>query len=113
MYASQPHHRKLRTPRPFEREGKEIVALQGRMGMSRQQMAFMLGTTELTVWRWEVGEFKPEGAAAALIEALKQRVPPELPQPNVGEVLGKVAIGAAAGVALLAVLGALFGGTKE
>lgn len=82
------------------------------MNLTRVQFAYMLGTTELTVWRWENGAAKPEGAAAALLSALEQQVQ-QLPPQNLGEIIGKVALGAVAGAALLAVLAALFGEGKK
>lgn len=94
-------------------EAIRIMKLRERLGLTRAQFAFALSTTEPTVWRWEAGLAKPEGAAAALLNALEQQTTQIKPQENLGEIIGQVAMGAAAGVALLALLVAIFGGAKK
>jgi len=99
---------------PFREDGARIQALRERLGFDRRQFAFMLGTSEPTVWRWEFGYARPEGASAALLGALRQRVPqlPAAKKEDLAKAIGSVAIGAAVGVALLVVIEALFSGKK-
>ena len=38
--------------------------------MTRAIFATLIGTSEITIWRWESGGAKPEGAALRLLELL-------------------------------------------
>jgi hypothetical protein len=71
----------------------------------------MLGTTVLTVSRWENGHFHPEGPTATLLEVLNQHVR-DVRQQELDK-LKEGLLGVAAVVALAALLGAIFGGDSK
>ncbi len=100
------------TRREAKGTGIRIKTIREKLGLSREQLAVVLSTNPATVWRWEMGEFEPEGTAAALLAVLEQRVAGMKSQESLAEVVGQVAVGAAVGAALLAILGVLFGGKK-
>lgn len=88
--------------------GFRIRSLRNRLGISQAHFAAMLGTTEVTVNRWENNHAKPEGAAAQLLAILEQRTR-AYQRAHSPDALGQVVAGAAIGVALIALLEALFG----
>lgn len=45
---------------------KDIRKARGKL--KRGQFANLLGTTDLTIWRWELGKSNPEGPATRLLE---------------------------------------------
>ena len=47
---------------------KDIKKIRG--NLSRAVFAMMLGTSEVTVWRWENGSSKPEGGTLRLLELM-------------------------------------------
>lgn len=47
---------------------KNIKKVRG--DLSRAVFAMMLGTSEVTVWRWENGSSKPEGGTLRLLELM-------------------------------------------
>lgn len=92
-------------------EGMRITKLRERLGLTRAQFAFTLGTSENTIWRWETGLSKPEAATAALLNAIEQQLLQTQPKKkDLLEAVGKVGFCAVAGGALLALLSALFSG---
>lgn len=92
--------------------GIRIMMIREKLGLSREQLAVVLGTNPATVWRWEMGMFEPEGTAAAVLSVLEERAGRVGSQETLGEIVGKAVVGAAVGAALLAVLAALFGAKK-
>ena len=105
----------IRRRRAFRKKPpNRIEKLRTRLGLTRPQMAYVLGVTEITVWRWETdaqNRAKPEGASAALLSALENQAR-QADQKKIQKAVASIAIGAAAGVALAALLGALFGAKK-
>lgn len=47
---------------------KDVKKIRG--NLSRAVFAMMIGTSEITVWRWENGDSKPEGASLRLLELI-------------------------------------------
>ncbi len=52
---------------------QRIKGLRTKLGLSQFRFAQILGTTELSISRWENGHVHPEGAAAVLLETLEKR----------------------------------------
>lgn len=53
---------------------QDIQALRLKMGLSRNQFAYRLGTTERTVFRWEEEGRKPSPMALKLLSMLAEEV---------------------------------------
>lgn len=49
---------------------EHIKKVRGRM--TRETFAALVGTSSITIWRWENGASKPEGAALRLLELLSR-----------------------------------------
>ena len=49
---------------------KDVKKIRG--DLSRAVFAMMIGTSEVTVWRWENGDSKPEGASLRLLELMSR-----------------------------------------
>lgn len=79
--------------------------------MSQARFAQELGTSEITVNRWENNHAHPEGAAARWLCILDQRVR-AYERKHSPDVLGDIVRGAAVGLAIIAVMDALFGKGK-
>ena len=54
--------------------GQEVQALRKKMGLSRNQFAHRIGTTERTVFRWEDEGKQPSPMALKLLEMLSEEV---------------------------------------
>lgn len=48
---------------------RDIKKIRG--DLTRAVFAMMLGTSEVTVWRWENGSSKPEGGTLRLLELME------------------------------------------
>lgn len=91
--------------------GQQIKHIRLRMRMSQPQFAGLLGVSPLTVSRWELGRAKPEGSALTLLIALQDQIRQRdawVQQQNWENIKGLIGV-TAAGVALAALLEALFG----
>lgn len=49
---------------------KDVKKVRG--DLSRAVFAMMIGTSEVTIWRWENGDAKPEGASLRLLELMQE-----------------------------------------
>jgi len=49
---------------------KDVKKVRG--DFSRAIFAMMIGTSEVTVWRWENGDARPEGASLRLLELMSE-----------------------------------------
>jgi DNA-binding transcriptional regulator YiaG len=48
---------------------KDVKKVRG--DLSRAVFAMMIGTSEVTIWRWENGDAHPEGASLRLLELMQ------------------------------------------
>lgn len=73
---------------------QDVTALRQRLGVSRKQLARLVGVDVRTVIRWESDDGpRPKGASAAVLTAIRERLDGD---PDGAERLAKFLVGAAA-----------------
>ena len=54
----------------------DVKALRQKLGLTQEQFAVKLGTTAITIRRWEKGYTKPNGMAQRLLEEVSRESEP-------------------------------------
>ena len=83
------------------------------LNMNQAQFAQLMGVTPAAVSLWEDGKRQPEGTALRMLYAIHEQLKGRKPaKGEFDEVLKAIAVGTAA-LGFIALLGVLFGTTKE
>lgn len=86
--------------------GGEVAAVRTGLGMTQAQLGQLLGVHPLTVSKWERGQLNPSPHQAALLQSF---IKAKQNQPDIGDIVIGLLVGAGVALAIYAILKAAFG----
>ena len=89
--------------------GLEIKKLREALGLTQAQLAQLIGVHHLTVWKWENGQSVPTPHQQMLLSTFGKA---QQQEPEIGDQVAQLLVGAGVGVALYYLLKAVFGKEK-